>query len=345
MSNPERHRPSQKRRRAVIPEIPWWKGNKYRIAVGLSAASLVGGSIFAYTRNEVSQPASTATVVVFGPQAVGPEQSEFTGEVEETKALIKQWNAEVGADQQKLEQYMPRITQLAAAYFSNQMAEMFPQKSAQYNKQALSAVFTILDEQSFAKKAVNCSGKPFDSLVPAFNDEDGKIYLNLQRLWKGMMYKQNAAETAMLMSVHELMHNAAPRVKHNPPVMIEGSAKSITSQKGLILYAEEKDGIQCSASVSYWTDQEEIVVEDGITDLMQRIDVVNRESRYMPLVNNYRNRVLIIPGINRQMLLERQQSSDVIGFIRSIGKAVMGESSTRVKQINVGGNIAKSLTQ
>ncbi len=149
----------------------------------------------------------------------------------------------------------------------------------------------------------------------------------------------------MLMTVHELMHFAAPRIRHRPPVMIEGSHKPITSQKGLLLYAEEKEGVPCSASVSYWAPQEEFVVEDGITELMERIEVVNDQSVYLPQMNNYRARVLAIPGITRQELLERQQSSDVIGLIFLVGRAAIGDNKSRVQQINAGGNILISLTR
>ena len=344
MANSERSRRKQLRQQAFVEERSWWQKTQYQIAAGLGTAAIIGGGVFAYTQRDEIVQNIPGTAVVFGSPTPETVQLEFSGDVEETRALIKQWNTEVGSDQRKLERYFPRISQLAAAYFSRQMTEMFPEKAAQYNKQHLAAVFKIVDEQSFAKKAVECNGTPFDSLTPAFNGEDGNIYITSQRLWKGMKNKTNIAETAMLMDVHELMHHSAPRIVH-APTMVEGSDRPITSRKGLVLYAEQKEGVLCSATVSYWGDQEEIIAEDGITELMQRIGVANTESRYIPGIYNYRNRILTIPGLSREQLLERQQSSDVMGLILIIGSAAIGEDKTRIQKINVGGNIIKTVTR
>ena len=193
---------------------------------------------------------------------------------------------------------------------------------------------------SVKERECNAPPKPFSATLYSYGDK--KIYFNSQRFMRIEENRQNVAEVAMLESVHELMHTTPLLVIHNPPVIIEGSPKPIASQHGLVMYAEVKDGIPCS-DITYWDQQEEAVVEDATIDLMQRIGVSNEYSGYMEYVNNYRSKVLSIPGLSRQQLLERQQSSDVMGLFQLIGNAVIGGDNIQSDQIAVGANLMISI--
>lgn len=358
--NPERSHPRQQRRQSRVPETPFWRKTRNQVIAGATVAVMAGGALFARScqnapRIEISIATGTpkglsespTPTVVFGPLQPTPEldYGEFTGEVGETSALIKQWTSEIGTDQQKFEQHIPRIAKLATTYFSKQMTEMFPEKSAQYDIRKLSEVLVVADQATFTRKALECNGQPLPAATMGFEGHDGKVYLNLQGLWKVLRDKQMTVEIATATTIHELTHFTAQKIKHTPPRTIEGASKPVTSQKGLHLFAGEKEGGDfCSATATYFPQLEEIVVEDSVTDLMQRVGVVNNASQYDQWVENYRKRVLTLPGLSRQQLLERHQSSDVIGFLKIIGKAVAGNRSER-EQMLAGTDIAQSLTR
>lgn len=309
----------------------------------LKGVGIAGGTVIAVAAapGAVQLARGIASSRTSGGGEFGEEPVEYSGEVQETSQLIKRWRSEVGGDVNKLENYMPRIANLAVAYFSAQMTEMFPARAEQYAGDRFT--IALLSPNDYVKEASQC-GQPVGPNEPSgSNPQTGRITFSVRRLYQSLQNKSTGVEKAFHGVIHELLHSSPILVRNGEGLFTRAIKDPIVFKKGLKAYF--RDPAQASASEecgykSWWYQAEEGVVDHAASKLSERVSITDTQSQYGPWVTSYENQI-VKPffGGRFQELLGHQQMTDLDGFLAAIGSK-MAPDAPYEAQAGLGSNVA-----
>lgn len=270
----------------------------------------------------------TASAVVFGPQIIEPllpydEPQEYDGSIEQTRFLIDRWNKKVGENSDSFNEYAPKITRLASAYFSRQMQDIYPEKKNEHAT-SLEDKTTILSLEEYNQQNTCDEELP----EPGYVDPNTQNIIFVPQALKieELRHPSNVAKTFFLVALHEYLHlTARIRRDFQGMTMVQYSEKFIGKKmdeaQGLRFTYTDRvspQGEKCGRS--WWDQLEEMVVEDAATELAAKVNIENQESSYINLVRGYRLQIINKLGKDaRWELLRFQQNSDLDGYLAYIG--------------------------
>lgn len=260
---------------------------------------------------------------------ISPDNSEEpSGEINEVKYYLRQWEDEVGSDKSKLEKKLPQIARLAAAYFSVQMMEMFPERKADYDKENFKDKVIFMDKNSFEekKRTGSCGVEdPSDTDIWAFVDtaeDNQKIYFN-----KDFNFGLRPVPKCFEVILHELTHLSAHKRVYVQPIVSTRVPASISYEQGLTAYVK-KDELSTPTEkcfTLYRSQAEETVVDHNARKLFSLLGLTFHGGKYEDWVNNYNEQVINrLYGGNYKELLGYQQLTQPTEFFRSIGRKLIG---------------------
>lgn len=299
-----------------------FKKDRRKVLIGLGAG--ISSAIFA------AEAPNIVNSLFFSSSPMDKEQN-FTGEIEQTKDLIHKWNNEIGLNPDKYFRYAPQISNLAAVYYSRQMTRMFPDLAERYNTDLLKNRFRFYSTNMY-EKGSKCP-EDNDFVSPASTDADTKIIsISPEKLINSARFKNEITLTHFLVSIHELIHSTTKRRSPTGSIIVKDTELlrriQIAFIGGLKLFEGDPNKPDDKCGASWWWEVEETVDEHATTDLVSKVGIKNKESRYMPWVNAYQSQVInpLFSG-RYQELFKYQQESDIDNFMSTIGGRIIGENA------------------
>lgn len=318
--------PTRKERREQAREERRQDAHDLQIRQGrIRALKWVGGAGLTAVGLAVASQTTPGRTLVDSAVNLLQKDEEYSGEVDQTKALLDKWHLEVGQDGKRLKEYAPRISDLAVAYFSKQMTEMFPDRKEKYDLQVLRNATFIVDEKGFLEAHVKDS---CGLIERSPNDAVGfaglatkSIYINLERLPR-IAKSGEHIRTLFLSVIHELLHVSSDFKQYADPVQTVGFLAPVDIQVGLgvgwlnKLLSEQKK--QNCLREGFWI-LEEVVVEDATNELSTRVGVKNVSPETDVYARIYSQKIKSLFHGDFKELLRYQQESDVEGYFRAVG--------------------------
>lgn len=272
---------------------------------------------------------------------------EFSGDIDEVRFYLGQWENEVGTDRGKLEKKLPQIVQLSTAYFSAQMTEMFPERKADYDKKIFKDKVVIMDKNSFVEKHKSsaCGATdPSDGDIWGFVDtaeNNEKIYIN-----KDFNFGTRPVPGYFKVMLHELTHIASRKKVYSQPISSYNVPVKVSYEQGLAAFAREErlDTPSSKCFTRYRYQADEAVVDHNARELFSSLGLTFQGSPYDNLVKNYKEQVIdkLYEG-NYKELLGYQQLTQPTEFFRSIGRKLIGGPLDAKVEEEIGSNYMISL--
>lgn len=244
----------------------------------------------------------------------------FSGERRETKELLMQWAREANNKPDKIEKYLPKIANLAIAYFSHEMSDMFPDRKSQYEPSRYKDKIEFLSRESFFKEVSECGRTIDPNELGAINiEKDDKIYIN-----KEPPLNNKRVEVYFFTILHELGHFSPPRKEYPQGKQIKVIPEPIHYEKGLLAYAAKEIK---GCGTNYRHQIEETVVHHLTTKLAVGLGLYVTGVAYDKWVKIYEEKVItqLFSGDFKKLLSYHQETKPE-EFFQSIGRRAFSES-------------------
>lgn len=269
--------------------------------LGLGAVALACQS-----RSQETQPKPTST----------KQKEGFSGERNETRRLLDQWAFEANNSPDKVIEYLPKIANLAIAYFSQEMSRMFPDRKEQYDPLAYKGKVNFLDKDSFFKAAGECNIQ----IYLGFVNFEGDTLININKERPGV---NTRVEVFFPEILHGLFRFAPPRKEYPQGKQIIGIPEPIHYEKGIVAYAK-RPVKNCGAL--YRREVDEAVARHATIELMSRLGYAAVGSSYDTSVIYQDNILTPLYGGDFRELLGYHQQTQPDKFFQSVGGRRFGES-------------------
>lgn len=288
---------------------------------------------------------------VFEPQLISllqDTESEFDGSIEQTKDLLDQWNQQVGKSPDRLISLAPKVARLASTYYVQQMQLIYPDSLEKYDQADLIGKTHIVSSEDYQELTCYDSGE-FAGVIPTTGD----IYLVPERFVQDVSHPGELVKSFFTIAVHENIHATAKRRQNlEGMLLVEESqnfvGKRMSGAHGLRFFYIESIGQKGEICArSFWSNPDEMVVEDAMVELVSKLNIIKFESEfYESMVEKYRLEILPKFGAKgRWDLLKYQQDSDSDGFLFAIGSKFIDPEAPREIKIRVGAQKILSLTK
>ena len=211
---------------------------------------------------------------------------------------LRNFDEEIMKNPNRFREFAPKIGDLAAAYFSNQMG---------YDKARYLGKMHFLSEDEFRERVTNnpdcIDVNSDDTALASIFIESQDINFNLTRILAKSIPKSGQGHPAtglFSVTIHELHHHSAPVLSfNNNPYKL----------KGALFLQPNQAGYSCPEGVRL--ELEEAIVQDSTERMLNKLGLSMRPSeQYIKWVNLYKENIInkLFEGDHKQLLRLHQET-------------------------------------
>lgn len=253
----------------------------------------------------------------------------FNGERIETRRLLDQWRSEVNNRPDKMDEYLPNIANLAIAYFSKEMSDIFPDQKQKYEALKNRVQVEFLSNEAFCNRWREENLVACNAIGIVHIKDDTTITIN-----KDLSMRNKRVEVFFLDLLHEQFHLAATRREYPEGKQTFAIPEPVRYERGLIAASETNGNL-----VRYGVALEEAIVNHASFKLMERIgiNIVGSGSADVDnWVKKYKDEILSLYNDNFVELLGYHQQTQQEEFFRSIARHKFGSGLSKEQEVEEG---------